>query len=69
VAEERDFESLRKDEWQAASELFGNDIAARVTARASVGAKRTPQSTAPRAVGEALAELTQWFTACNSASR
>ncbi len=50
VAEERDFESLSLAEWRAASDLFDADIVGRVTPRASVAAKRTPQSTAPAAV-------------------
>ena len=54
IAEGRDFDSLRGDEWQQASELFGDDVGARITAAASVEAKRTPQSTAPESVRQAL---------------
>jgi len=61
-AQGRDFESLTMAEWRAASDLFGEDIVDRVTPRASVGAKRTPQSTAPSAVRDALAEVTEWLT-------
>ncbi|PWT84115.1 MAG: argininosuccinate lyase [Blastocatellia bacterium] len=61
VAEERDFGSLTPVEWRAASDRFGTDIVSRVTPRASVAAKRTPQSTAPEAVGAALAEVEQWL--------
>src|SRR5436190_2681948 len=50
IAEGRSFESLGLDEWRAASALIDADIVARVTPRASVGAKQTPQSTAPAAV-------------------
>ncbi len=53
VAEERDFESLSLEEWRAASDKFGPDVVARVTPGVSVAAKRTPQSTAPAAVGRA----------------
>jgi argininosuccinate lyase len=60
VAEGRPFESLRREEWRAASELFDEDVAQRVTPRASVEAKRTPQSTAPGAVRAALAEVERW---------
>jgi len=60
-AEHRDFSSLRPDEWGAASELFGSDIGERVTPRASVDAKRTPQSTSPSAVADALAEVDRWL--------
>jgi argininosuccinate lyase len=62
ITEGRDFESLRSDEWQWASELFGDDVGARITALASVGAKRTPQSTAPESVRQALARLTAWLS-------
>ena len=60
-AEHRDFASLRQDEWAAASELFGTDIGDKVAPRASVDAKRTPQSTSPSAVAEALAEVDRWL--------
>jgi hypothetical protein len=36
------------NEWRAASDLFGDDIVQWVTPEASVSAKKTPQSTAPR---------------------
>ena len=36
----------------------------RVTPQMSVGAKRTPQSTAPAAVGAQLAELERWLERC-----
>jgi len=54
IAETRDFGSLSAEEWRAASDQFEADIIARVTPRFSVEAKRTPQSTAPRAVAAAL---------------
>jgi argininosuccinate lyase len=60
IAEGRDFASLSLEEWRAASELFGADVADRVTPAVSVAAKRTPQSTAPGAVGAQLAEVRQW---------
>ncbi|HVZ24024.1 MAG TPA: hypothetical protein VG871_23280, partial [Vicinamibacterales bacterium] len=62
VAERREFDSLSLAEWRAASELFGEDIADHITARASVGAKRTPQSTAPPAVARALDEARSWLS-------
>jgi argininosuccinate lyase len=61
AAEHRDFGSLSAADWRAASDLFGADVADRVSARASVDAKRTPQSTSPAAVGAALAEVRQWL--------
>jgi argininosuccinate lyase len=66
AAEGRDFESLGPDEWRAASSHFGPDVADRVTPRASVAAKRTPQSTAPAAVAEALADVERWLAAARS---
>jgi argininosuccinate lyase len=62
VAESREFDSLTPAEWRAASDLFGEDIAAHVTAQASVAAKRTPQSTAPGAVAAALADVRSWLS-------
>ena len=61
VAEKREFGSLSLEEWKAASELFEPDVVDRITPRESVAAKRTPQSTAPAAVRDALAELTDWL--------
>ena len=61
VAEGRAFGSLSLEEWRAASDLFDTDIVSRVTARVSVGAKRTPQSTSPQAVAAALGEVRQWL--------
>jgi argininosuccinate lyase len=60
VRDGRDFASLTLPEWRAASDLFDADILARVTPRASVAAKRTPQSTAPAAVRAALHEVQDW---------
>jgi argininosuccinate lyase len=61
AADERDFGSLSLADWREASPLFEADILGRVTARASVAAKRTPQSTAPAAVQAALREARQWL--------
>jgi argininosuccinate lyase len=61
AAEHRHFGSLSEADWRAASDLFEPDIAGRVSARASVAAKRTPQSTAPAAVDAALTEVRQWL--------
>jgi argininosuccinate lyase len=62
VAEGRDFESLSLDEWRTASERFEADVVAHVTARASVSAKKTPQSTAPAAVSARLSEIRTWLS-------
>jgi argininosuccinate lyase len=61
VAEGREFDSLSKKEWRAVSELFDDDIVSHVTPKASVAAKRTPQSTAPEAVRRALAAVQEWL--------
>ena len=61
VTEKREFGSLSLEEWRAASDLFEADIVTRVTPRQSVAAKRTPQSTAPQAVQEALAGTLAWL--------
>jgi argininosuccinate lyase len=66
AAEARDFDSLSMKEWRAVNELFDADIASHVTPKASVEAKRTPQSTAPAAVGRALAEVQTWLTDLDS---
>ena len=61
VAEGRDFDALSLADWRGASDQFDADIVDRVTARASVAAKRTPQSTAPDAVRGRLAEIRRWL--------
>jgi argininosuccinate lyase len=61
LAEARDFESLALAEWRGYSELFEPDVVERVTARASVAARRTPQSTHPDAVTAALDEARRWL--------
>jgi argininosuccinate lyase len=64
--ENRGFESLAPAEWRRFSELFGDDVRERVTAAASVAAKRTPQSTAPGAVAQQLADVRGWLRTCSS---
>jgi argininosuccinate lyase len=61
LAEGRDFSMLTLDEWREASEMFGDDAPRAATALASVQARRTPQSTNPEAVREALAECRAWL--------
>ena len=61
IAEGRDFETLTLEEWRAASDLCEPDVIARITPAVSVQAKRTPQSTAPDAVGARLAEVRRWL--------
>jgi argininosuccinate lyase len=61
IAEQRDFETLTLAEWRAASELCEPDVIARITPAVSVQAKRTPQSTAPTAVHDRLADVRKWL--------
>ncbi|HXH06164.1 MAG TPA: argininosuccinate lyase [Vicinamibacterales bacterium] len=63
IAEDRPLSSLTLDEWRAFSDRFDADIAARLTAEASVAARRTPQSTGPDAVAAALEEAERWVAA------
>ena len=63
IAEGRDFSSLTSEEWREYSELFGDETTIRITPRASVEARRTPQSTNPDAVAAVLAELRGWLEA------
>jgi argininosuccinate lyase len=62
VAEGREFGSLTLDEWRAVSDRFDPDIATCITPRASVCAKRTPQSTSPAAVESALEDVRRWLS-------
>ena len=63
VARGRDFTSLAPADWRAYHESFGADVVDRITARGSVEAKQTPQSTNPAAVRAALAEVQGWIRA------
>jgi argininosuccinate lyase len=65
LSEGRSFEELNVDEWRSASDLFAEDIVPRITAAASVAARRTPQSTRPDAVHAALGELRTWLHGIN----
>ena len=44
-------------------QLFEDDVAARITARGSVAARQTPQSTSPAAVKAALEAARTWVAA------
>ena len=59
---ERDltFAALTLEDWRTYSELFGEDVL-EVTARRSVEARRTPQSTSPAAVSAALDDARDWL--------
>lgn len=59
--EGRTFDALSLTEWREHSPLFGEDVRTAITPLASVEKKQTPQSTAPKAVAAALAELKAWL--------
>jgi argininosuccinate lyase len=61
LAEGRDFADLSMEEWRSASEMFGDDAPRAATARASVEARRTPQSTHPASVQRALDSCREWI--------
>jgi argininosuccinate lyase len=61
LASHRGFDDLSVEQWQAFSPHFGDDVRAAITPEASVRARRTPQSTSPEAVREALAATRQWL--------
>ncbi|HEV3485976.1 MAG TPA: argininosuccinate lyase, partial [Vicinamibacterales bacterium] len=61
LREGRSFESMGIDEWRQESPLFEADVRAVITPGASIGRKRTPQSTHPDAVAAALKELRAWL--------
>ena len=58
----RDFSALSPDEWRGYHERLDVEAAARISARGSVEARQTPQSTAPDAVAAALDETRRWLT-------
>ena len=60
LATNRDFASLSPDDWRRYHNRLDADAAGRITARGSVAARRTPQSTAPDAVASALLEVRRW---------
>ena len=61
LAEGRSFESLQLSEWQSFSDVFEEGVLTRVSGRASVAARGTPQSTRPEAVAKAIRELKTWL--------
>jgi argininosuccinate lyase len=61
LTENRSFDSMTLDDWRAHSPLFEADVTEAITPAASVQRKRTPQSTHPDSVRDALTELKQWL--------
>ena len=64
----REFEASPSPNGVRFSPHFGDDVRAAVTPEASVGARKTPQSTAPEAVRAALAETRHWCLAAHVVS-
>jgi argininosuccinate lyase len=61
TAEGRDFGALTLAEWQRHSRFFDESVGAVLTPAASVGARRTPQSTHPQAVAAAIRDVNGWL--------
>jgi argininosuccinate lyase len=57
----RDYSTLKLDDWRQYSDLFDGKIFEAVTPEAAVAARLTPQSTNPKAVKAALADMQQWL--------
>ena len=58
----RDFGSLSLADWRRYHEPFDQGVFAAITPEAAVAARRTPQSTNPRAVAATLAETRHWVS-------
>ena len=61
LVEGRDFGALSLAEWRRHSDLFDESVQTAITSESSVGARKTPQSTAPAAVNTALSEVFAWL--------
>ena len=68
LAKNSDFASLSPDDWRRYHDRLDADAAGRLTARGSVAARRTPQSTAPEAVEAARLEVRRWVDARTAAT-
>jgi len=69
VADGREFASLTAADWASFSPLFGADVIEAITPAAAVAARRTPQSTNPGSVANALGDVRQWLEAIRSVTR
>jgi argininosuccinate lyase len=67
LREGRSFESLSLEEWRSFSDVFAEDVTAAIRPEASVASRKTPQSTRPDAVRQALAETREWLTGAGRA--
>jgi argininosuccinate lyase len=57
----KSFGDLSLDDWRRYHELFDAGVLEAITPEAAVAARRTPQSTNPHAVANAIAELRAWL--------
>jgi len=62
IATGRDFSSLSLADWRQYHEQFDAGVLEAITPEAAVAARRTPQSTHPEAVANAIAETRTWLT-------
>jgi argininosuccinate lyase len=62
IAGGRDFSSLSLADWRRYHELFDAGVLEAITPDAAVAARRTPQSTHPEAVANALVETRSWLS-------
>ena len=61
AADGRDFSTLSLEDWRGFSPLFDDTVFEAVSARRSIAARRTPQSTSPAAVSAALTSCRAWL--------
>jgi argininosuccinate lyase len=59
----RGFESLSAEEWEAVHPRVGSEVQRVISPERAVAARKTPQSTAPAHVREALGETSRWVAA------
>ena len=59
--DDRDFASLTPEEWRGYHPSFDANIVNRITARGSIEAHKTPQSTNPVAVNAVLSDVLAWI--------
>jgi argininosuccinate lyase len=65
----RDFSVLTLDDWRRYHDAFDEGIFAAITPEAAVAARRTPQSTNPRAVAAALDDVRRWLASVLTPAR
>jgi argininosuccinate lyase len=63
LREGKGFDALSIEEWRSFNPLFDAGIFRVIMPRTAIGARRTPQSTNPAAVGAALNDVARWLEA------